>query len=251
VKILKILGASILALCLVLGSALPALAKSGPAPTESCNMPPKLLSGKVVGIDEGKTYFVIQHQGQDCTISVNSDTKYLRVSPLQQILPSPGNQLEQGQDQIKLRPMFQKILGLIKFQAKLKNQYQERIETLRQLLPPGIEAGFDDITIGTQVRVHVVQGEVNPLAKLVIIMKPITPEYVIGIITGISAVDKTITIAPAGGANEITLKYNEKTSFILHGITGLAEGQCARAVYDEEMVAKVIYAPVKVPEPID
>ena len=242
-----------MAIALVLGLTFPAIAANDSAPLEASNMPPKLLAGKVVSLDEGKTYFVIQSQGQDFTISVNSDTKYLKVSPPRQILSLARNRLELRQGQIKLGPMLQKAFSLGRHRAELKQQGREKLEMMRQFFPFGEKAGFDDITVGTQVRVRVVPEEANLVAKLVIIVTvtPITPDHVIGTITGISSADKTITIAPVGGGDEIPLKYNEKTRFILRGITGLAEGQSVRAVYDEEMVATVFFAPIAVSELAD
>ena len=105
----------------------------------------------------------------------------------------------------------------------------------------------DDIAIGTQVVVRVVPAEDNLVAKLVIIIKPTSYGRILGTITDISPEDKTITIAPADGGDDIVLSYSERTRFILRGITELEVGQSIRAIHDEEMIAKVVFVPVGVP----
>jgi len=103
-KILKIAGVSILALGLVLGLALPATAANNSASPQASNLPPKILAGKVISIDEGKTHFVIQGRGQEFTISVNSDTEYSKV-PCQNTSLLIRNRVQSRQGQMKLRPM--------------------------------------------------------------------------------------------------------------------------------------------------
>jgi len=222
-KVLKVAGVSVLALSLVLGLALPVLAAPDGVLPEASNMPPKILMGEVVDIDEAEKIFVIQSRGEELTISVNGDTQYLKA-------PIPRVVL----------PLARRLMGL-------RQQSQERLGLMRWLCPLAEEATFDDITVGTQVVVRAVPAEDSPVAKLVIIIEPTGYGCILGAITDISPEDKTLTIAPADGGTDIVLSYSEGTRFILRGITELEEGQSIRAVYDEDMIAKVVFVPVEVP----
>ena len=53
-KVLKVAGVSVLAFILVLGLASPALAVPDGVPPEASYMPPKILMGEVVDIDEAE-----------------------------------------------------------------------------------------------------------------------------------------------------------------------------------------------------
>ena len=226
-KVLKIAGVSILALGLVLGMVVPALATPGSASPPANDTPPKVLAGKVISLDEGETPFVIQSRGQEFTISVNGDTQYFKV-------PAPQKGITTAQNRRGLR-----------------QQARGKPESVRQLPRFREEATLDDITIGARVVIWLVPEEDNPVAKLVLIIKPITPKTVTGTISGISSEDKTITIVPADGSDDITLNYNERTRFILRGTTALEEGQSARIVLNKEMTAKVVLAPIGAPELAD
>ena len=217
-KVLTIAGVSILALSLVLGTAFPVLAASDLALRQASDIHPKILASHVVSLDENQESFVIQCQGMELTVSVNSDTQYFKV-----LIP-------------------RKVAALARYRAELKRQNQEKLELVERFRRFTQKATFDDIAVGARVVVRAVPGEGNPLAKLVLIIEPTTYKRVIGTITDVSLVNKTITIAPADGNNDIILNYNEKTRFILRGTTKLEEGQSARAVYDEEMTAKVVLA---------
>jgi len=288
-KVLKIAGVSILALGVVLGMVFPALATPDSASPQASDIPTKVLAGKVIGIEGGT--FVIESRGGEHTISVDDDTKYFKVparrevstaaqnqlglkqqirgrlkpnitanddmpdfkaSTPRRVITAAKNRLELGQDQIKLRPMPQKALGLAKHRVEMK-QAQQKPESMRQLFRFGEEATFDDIAVGVRVVVRVVQGEDNLVARLVLIIKLTTYEPIIGTVIGISLEDEIITIAPADGGEDITLKYSEKTRFILRGTPSL-EGQTARVVYvneGDDKVAKVVLAPVRAPELAD
>ena len=199
-RVLKVAGVSVLALILVLGLASPALAAPDGVPPEASNMPPKILVGEVVDIDEAEKIFVIQSRGEELTISVNGDTQYLKA-------PIPRVVL----------PLARRLMGL-------RQQSQERLGLRRWLHPFAEEATFDDIAVGTQVVVRAVPAEDNPVAKLVIIIKPTGYGCILGAITDISPEDKTLTIAPADGGTDIVLSYSEGTRFILRGISELEEG---------------------------
>ena len=265
-KVLKVAGVSVLALILVLGLASPALAAPDGVPPEASNMPPKILMGEVVSIDEAEKIFVIQSRGEELTISVNGDTQYLKAPIPRVVLPLARRLMglrQQSQERLGLRrwlhpfagraglffeaPVPWKVPALARYRVELRQGW-ERLGLMRWLRPFAEEATFDDIAVGTQVVVRAVPAEDSPVAKLVIIIKPTGYGCILGAITDISPEDKTLTIAPADGGTDIVLSYSEGTRFILRGITELEEGQLIRAVYDaEDMIAKVVFVPVEVP----
>lgn len=196
-KVLTIAGVSILALSLVLGTAFPVLAASNLALRQASDIHPKILASHVVSLDENQESFVIQCQRMELTVLVDADTQYFKV-----LIP-------------------RKVAALARYRPELKRQNQEKLELAERFRRFTQKATFDDIAIGARVAVRAVPGEDNPLAKLVLIIEPTTYKRVIGTITDVSLVNKTITIAPADGNNDIILNYNEKTRFILRGTTKL------------------------------
>ena len=266
-RVLKIVGVSLLALGLVLGLASPALAAPPDwMPPRAGNMPPKVLMGEVIDIDEGKTFFVIQSEWWEVTVSVDSDTQYLEA-PIPQRVVSLAEHLKELRQQSQerfglgrwLRPFVEKarlffkahvpwrVPSLARHRLELRQQGWEKLGLVRWFHPFAEEATFDDIAVGTQVVVRAVPAEDNPVAKLVLIIEPTGYGCISGTITDISSVDKTITIAPADGDEDIILSYNEGTRFVLRGIPRLEVGQSIRAIYDEEMIAKVVFVPVEMP----
>jgi len=260
---LKVAGVSVLALSLVLGLASPVLAAPDWAPPRVSHLSPKLLMGKV--IDKGESSFVIQSRGEELTISVNSDTQYQKAPIPRVVLPLARRLMglrQQSQERLGLtkwlRPfagragLFFEVLvpwkvpALARYRVELRQGW-ERLRLMRGLRPFAEEATFDDIAIGTQVVVRVAPVEDKPVAKLVIIIKPTGYGCILGAISNISPADKTITIAPADGGIDIVLSYSEGTRFILRAITELEEGQSIRAVYDEDMIAKVVFVLIEVP----
>ena len=103
-KILKIVGASILALSLVLGITFPVLA--APPDEVENKVPPKIMRGKVVSIDkENQGFFVIQADEQEpATILVDSDTKYFKaLIPRKVIALAPQEQMILRQPKVQQR----------------------------------------------------------------------------------------------------------------------------------------------------
>jgi len=262
----KIAGVLALALSLVLGLASPALAAPPNwAPPQAGNMLPALLMGEVVEIDTSPQIFVIQSGWWEVTVSVDGETQYYKASVPAKAVPLAKQLMELGQEsqgRLGLQKWLHSLVGragsffravvpwgapgLVKHQPELGEQGQGTPGLGRWLRPFGEEATFDDITVGSQVVVRAVPGKGNPVAKLVIIVEPTGYGRVVGTITDISSADKTITIAPDDGGEEIVLSYDEETCFILRGIVGLEEGQRVRAIYDaEDMIAKVVFAPVE------
>jgi len=237
-RIWKVAGVSVLVLGLVLGLALPALAAPPDwAPPKADHVLPKLLRGEVIQVDEGKTFFIIiQSHGQEVTISVDSDTQYFKVSVPRGVPALVKHQLglvEQVQENSGLRQQ-------IKARLELRLENQEGFGLGRWLRPFGEEASFDNIAVGSGVVVRTVAGEDNPLAKLVFIVELTGCGHILGTIKDISSGDKTITVAPADGGDDVVLSYGDRTHFILRGAPGLEGGELVRVVYDEEKMAKLV-----------
>lgn len=262
-KLWKIAGITVLALGLVLGLALPALAASDWTQSQANYMPPKLLRGEVVSTDEGKTFFVIQSQGQEVTILVNSDTRYIKA-PIPRRFVSCAKRLigptKQSQESSKLtqrlRPWEGRKAGLLfrasaprevptlaRHQLEMRDQYCERLELARNWLRTFTEeANFDDITLGTRLVVRVEPAEDSLVAKLVIISDPTTYHRVSGTVADISPEDRAITISPTSGGGDVIINYNESTRFVLHGTPELEEGQSVCAVYNDDMIANILFS---------
>jgi hypothetical protein len=215
-KVLIIAGVSVLALGLVLGLALPALA-AAPWADDSQT---RVVRGEVLSV--GDQEFVIQSGEQELTISVDGNTKYFRLCVPGRIMALARHQIElRAQDQLPLPG----DVGIPRLQRA----------GLRLLHHLGGEAEFGDIAVGDRVVVWLAPGE-NNLAQRMLIIKPTTYANVSGTITDISP--SAITIAPADG-EPVTLSYNESTVFVLSGFIAVEEGQYARAIYDSDnMVAK-------------
>jgi len=264
-KALKVVVVSVLAFGLVFGLASPALAAPPDwASSWASHMSPAVLMGEVVEIDTSQQTFVIQSGWWEVTVSVDSDTQYYEALIPWRAIPPAQRLMELGQESQEKPGLRQRlhsfvgragslfkavapwrVPGLVRHQLELKQQAGEELGLMGWLRPFGEEATFDDITVGSQVVVRAVPGDGNPLAKLVIIIEPIGYGRVVGTITDISTENKTITIDPTGEDGEIILSYNERTRFVLCGIPGLEVGQRVRAIYDEEeMVAKLVFAPV-------
>ncbi|UCC90398.1 MAG: hypothetical protein JSW24_04525 [Dehalococcoidia bacterium] len=265
-KVMKIVGVSALAVGLVLGLASPALAAPpNRVPLQVSQMPPRLLVGEVVNVDEGKTFFVIQSGLQEVTVSVDGDTQYYEAPIPWRAIPPVRRMVElrqESQERLGLKNWLRSFVGkagslfkalvpwgvpgLVRQQLELRQPAVEEPGLGRWLCPLAEEATFDDLAVGSHVVVRALPGEDSPLAKLVIIIEPIGYGRVVGTITDISLGNKTITIDPIDEDGEITLSYNERTRFILCGIPGLEVGQSIRAIYDEDMTANLVFAPVAV-----
>jgi len=262
-KVWNIVGVSALALGLVFGLVSPALAAPPHwTPPQTGYMPPAVLVGEVVSVDEGKTFFVIQSGSREVTVSVDSDTRYYEALVPWRAIPPVRIMMELRQESQegpglgqrlhsfvgKAGSLFKALVpwgapGLVKHQ--LEQPAGEETGLLEWFHPFGEEANFDDVTVGSQVVVRASPGDDNPLAKLVIIIEPIGYGRVVGTVTDISTEDKTITIDPVGEDGEIILSYNERTRFVLCGVPGLEVGQRVRVIYDvEEMTANLVFAPV-------
>ncbi len=233
-KVLTIAGVSILALGLVLGLALPALAAppawARPGADDSQIV---VVKGKVSAVDEANQKFVIQSGEQELIISVDDDTKYFKLCVPGRIISLARHRMELVQ-QNQLPPL--EDVDMPKLQrAKLK-----------RLRPFGEGAEFSDIAVGDRVAVWLAPQENGNLAERVLIIKPTTYARVSGTIS-VPLAGETITITPDGGV-AVTLDYNEGTVFILNGFITVEEGQYAHAIYDSDnMVTKRVVVYQEVP----
>jgi len=278
-SVLKVAVASIIALSLVLGLALPALA----APDESFpwteDFQASIVRGTVTEVDEeNQAYFKVQSGEDEIGIRVDENTKYFmldapgRITALAQQFrlrnqAEVNAQVEQNmglvvqnrvragalvQNQARLRVQNQvaqtETVPVVEpQQARLRVQNQvAQTETVSIELQPvsrpfGEKAEFSDIEVGDRVVVWLADGE--SLAKWVLIIKPAARAHVGGTITDVSS--ETIEITPDDG-EAVTLRYNRDTVFALNGFIAVEEGQLARAVYDaENMMASrvIVYLP--------
>ena len=251
-KVLKIAGISILALGLVLGLTLPALAASDATPPWADDSQIEVVRGKVISVGDQK--FVIQSGEEELTIKVNEDTKYFKLCVPERIVALARhwmqfrhqNQEELGapgwqgmglglQNQVRAR-------ALVQHQMRLQNQIPQpenvplsepQRAKLKWLRPFGEEAEFSDIEVGDRVVVWLAE---DGYAERVLIIKPTTYASVSGTITDISS--STITITPDDGA-PVPLTYNESTVFILNGFIEVEQWQYAHAIYDSaNLIAK-------------
>ncbi len=277
-KIWKIMVVITLAVALVLGVALPGLATSDVASTQttnfisSANPPawgekfPRIVRGEVSEI--GDEFFAIQTMEQP--IYVNEGTKYFMVSAPQIARVLHRWQIKLGQLGVenaepptpaKERPFRLPRLKEERAGQELTLFRYGRLELAPNLPQPdngegmsqgigaklkwlrhfGEEATFADLEIGYKVVALLVPGKDKPTAKVVLIIKPSVWGRIAGTITGVS--DDSITIEPVSGGDEVTLEYTGGTVFILKGIISVEEEaeQFARAVYNTEtMIAKVV-----------
>jgi hypothetical protein len=224
-KVLAIVLGLTLAAGLVVGLTLPGLAAPEAAtpstdsltandePPGRDGLMPGILRGKVTSVDEGKTFFVIQSQGEELTISVNDDTQYFTAPVPRKLGNLAQQQLELRQEQklqvqsqekvksngqVSIKLMPKNSTGLMN-RAKI-NQAQPQLQAENQELnlelltldnagdiPQrwsgrlewlrrfGEESTFDAITPGAQVIVGLAAEEENHLAKWVLMVTPVTP----------------------------------------------------------------------------
>lgn len=184
-KVITVTGVSILALALVLGMAVPALAAPDSAPSWVGDLEGELIRGEVVSIDDQE--FVIQSgEEEELTITVGDDTLYYQIS-------TPGTSARQRlqlhqQNQLELRARVGNGNGhgwgrqnrvqaetAARNQLRLQNQLAQTegaprgLYWLRGFCPFGGQAEFADIAVGDSV--VVLFGE-NNLARVVLIIKP-------------------------------------------------------------------------------
>ncbi len=218
-KVIKIAVVLVLALGLVLGLTLPALAAPEWTKPWADDFQAKIVKGKVLTV--GDQEFVIQSGKLELIISVDENTKYFKLCV-------PGRIVALVQQQRVLKPGDQLFP---QEEVNIPKLQRARLELLRHF---GEKAEFGDIAEGDRVVVWLADGD--NLAERVLIIEPTTYARISGTITDISS--SAITITPDDG-EEVTLSYDESTEFVLNGFIAVEEGQYAFAIYDSDnMLAK-------------
>jgi hypothetical protein len=227
-KVLKIAGVLVIAIGLVLGLTLPAVAASfGARPWAADDSQSDAVRGEVLSV--GDQEFVIQSGEQELTIKVDEDTEYYQNCV-------PGRVVSLARQRVRLEQQHE--LSPLDLEDRPLLQ-RARLKLLRHFGEP---AEFGDIAVGDMVTVWLAEGD--KLAEAVLIVAPTNYASVSGTIEGVSSDAKTITLAPDVGGS-ITLNYDENTEFVLKGIIQVEAGQSARVLYDSDnMLAKtvVVYA---------
>jgi hypothetical protein len=181
-KLLALTGVSVLALALVLGMAVPALAApNGPSPVNDWE--DGLLRGEVISV--GDQEFVIQSGEEEFSIAVDEDTRYylsvpgasvrqrlqLEPSDREQLMTRAENSQGQGlQNRLRAATAVCEQTRLWTRIALAEGTPLPKICCLRGFCPFGGQAEFTAIAVGDSV---VVLAEDN-LAQVVLITKPTT-----------------------------------------------------------------------------
>jgi len=265
-KVWQIALGVVVAVGLVFGVVLPGLAAPDePGPAE-VKLPFKMLKGSVVSLDENQEFFVIEAKDDEIKILVGEETKYFNVPFPRQLVSTIRNRLGRMTPQLENAECpnppcsatqksfpgrgqgFGKLFQLRN--AECLNQPPSATEgtplglqagVLNRARPFGEEASYDDLKIDDKVVVHVVPGEDEPLAKVVLIIEAKSYSQIEGTISAVSTEDKTITITPSDGAAEITLSYGDRTRFQLVGLIEVEAGQSVRVIYNDDLEAQVVF----------
>ena len=274
-SVLKVAVASIIALSLVFGLALPALADTDESIPWTEDFQGRVVKGTVTEVDEeNQEYFKVLSGEDEIGIRVDEDTRYFLldvqrpiVTLLQQFrLRNQAEMGAQGEDALKMRLQNQAevnaqegqgmgIQNQQRVQTEVQNQARLRVQNrvaqteevpateTQPAILRAFDAGadFSDIEVGDRVVVWLADSD--NLAKVVMIAKPVVRPHVGGVITELTR--ETIEITPEDD-RPVTLRYDENTVFVLNGFTSVEEGQLAGAVYDgENMLAKkvTVYLP--------
>jgi hypothetical protein len=253
-KIWKIAVIVTLAVALVLGMALPGLAASDAAATQTTNSTntdeppawgkklPRILRGEVTEI--GDESFDIQTGEQEETIYVSEGTKYFIVSAPKRVSVLGRLRGELGQ------PGKPESAPNVTQPNEGKGRLQGIRARLLRLRHLGEKATFADLKRDDKVVVLLVPGEDKPTAQVVLIIRPSVWGQTAGTIKRVS--DDKIAIEPVSGGDVVILKYNENTTFILKGIIAVEAGaeQFARAVYNTDTtMARVVRVWPEAPQP--
>lgn len=185
-KVLTLAGVSVLALALVLGMAIPALAAPDSAPYWVGDLKGEVLRGDVLSIRDQE--FAIQSGEEELAIAVDEGTEYYQMCVPKQIAALTQQRVQlrhQNQEEIRAQAGHGHAWGLQnRIRARIEARNQVRLQPQlpqleRALLPElfwlrwlrffGQEAEFADIAVGDSV---VVLVDENNLARVVLIIKP-------------------------------------------------------------------------------
>lgn len=240
-RILKIVLALILAIGLVAGSTLTVIAKEEKEKLEVKNkVPAEMQRGEVISVDAVAGSFVMKNGGKELTITTDNNTRYFKMAIPAKAIGVLRNRLELKEKEPK-EPKLNSGVGI-----------GGQIQVVRK---GGNAATFNDISVGDKVAVQLQKG--TNLAKLVIIFEPLAnttvkvPDTFANIKGKVSALDttkRTIEITSTNGTAAL-LNYGDQTVFTLRGVTAVAVGQTAHAVYrvKDMMARSVNIQPVPIP----
>jgi len=229
-KFFKIVLALILAIGLVAGSTLTVMAK--PEEKAKDQKPEKvkleIQRGEVTSINATAESFVMKNGGKELTITTDNATNTTDNATKYFKMTTPG-----------------RGVGILRNQMQLKEKEQKgpkmnpgvgiggENQALRR---GGQQATFNDIAVGDKVAVQLKKD--TSVANLVVIFeKPFA--NIKGTVTALDPTSKKITITPSSGTAAVTLNYGDQTVFTLRGVTAIAAGQTAHAVYRvKDMMAR-------------
>jgi len=233
-KVWQIALAVVLALGLVAGIVVPGIAapdKPGPPDTRLLE---NILKGTVVGLDDGEEFFVIESGDEQITVRVDEATKYYMVS-------FPEKLAEMARERLgPIMPRLKNAERQVPPPFAIQRAQQLRLEIMQELRPFGQKAGYQDLYLGAKVVVRTVPGAEEVLARTVLIVEPKIHSQVKGVISAISPEDMTLTILPDDGSGEIELTISDRTHLHLIGVMQLEVGQPVRAIYDDDLVARIV-----------
>jgi len=154
-QVLKIAGASILALGLILGLALPGLAAPEVALPWADDFQARIVKGEVLEVREADREFDIQSGEEELPISVNSDTKYYKLCVPGRIVSLARHWMQfrhQNQEEIGAPGWGGMGLGLQnQVRARALAQHQIRLQNQEEIGAPG----WGGTGLGLQNRVRV------------------------------------------------------------------------------------------------
>ena len=202
----KMIAISTLAIILMAGVALPAIAAPDKAAPQVSNTPPNVLRGKVTSIDTDNSFYIIQPGEEEAVpIVVDNNTRYFKVTAPWKVAVLIKNRMElrwlgaQGIERptgatpmnirAENRAAWLKKVRISKTPTQVQTESQELTINLltpsegrgvpkcwpgklKQLRRFGQKASFETIAIGDKVIACLRPGEDTSVARLVIIIKP-------------------------------------------------------------------------------
>jgi hypothetical protein len=207
---------------LVMGFAIPALAK-GHNDSDSRSTPAvRTVQGKVVGIASDNLSFTIHNASGNVTVSVNATTKYY-VVPVGRVQQAVNNDEDENNED-KESEHHQSGSAELN-ESGIPANWKDNQNWLDKFLKKG---QFSDIAIGDKVIARI--GVSDNVARQVLIIKAPAIQRIKGALSNVTATSFTIT--PTNGA-AVILFWDSNTIFTLKGLIAVADGKYATAVYNK------------------
>jgi hypothetical protein len=212
---------------LVMGLAVPALAKGKNDRDTKITPAVRTVEGKVVWIASDNLSFKIQkNASENITVSVNATTKYY-VVPVGKVQQAFNNKIVQddseGNDNNEKEHPQSRSAELN--ESRIPANWRDNLNWLDKFLKKG---QFSDIAIGDKVIARI--GASDNVARQVLIIKAPAIVRVKGALSNVTGTSLTIT--PTNGP-AIILNWDSNTSFTLKGLIAVADGKYATAVYNK------------------